>query len=151
MAITYKVKVEGRIYESKRSDYALPNKETMEFRYDPTKPFEVQLHIEGDNLWTFSRDLLAEAVEGVPAGLGDVRVFPTEQDIHITLDPGKSYHATLVFPLDKVTWFLKGTFRRVPRGKEHIDQARYDKFLIMCIEHQFVNSEAVWQKLAEGI
>src|ERR1700754_3022258 len=78
MSVKYKVEFNARITLMGER----PWHDDLMFLYDPAEPYTVILRIPGangkggDNDWQFARDLLAEALAGVPAGLGDVRIWP---------------------------------------------------------------------------
>jgi hypothetical protein len=91
-----------------------------EFRYRSWDPFTVQLELALDQSpsvsWEFARDLVLDGVEG-PVGLGDVRLFPGLEGIHLELY-GQRSAAVLVLDDEDVDHFLVESVRMVPVGAE---------------------------------
>jgi hypothetical protein len=125
--------------------------ERIEFRFADDAPFEVLLNAGGDITWRFARDLLIEALDGVPAGLGDVRIYPdSEAYLRIILQPSTEECATLIVPRKQVADFINATLGRVPRGAESIDPARFDRYLMLAVAHQFA-SDADFVELVKDL
>lgn len=77
--------------------------------------------------WVFARDLLIEGLEA-PAGLGDLRVRPSEEDDEVVLLDISSPNGDATFELDRegAEEFLANTLDLVPAGAEceHFDVDR---------------------------
>ncbi|ONH28854.1 SsgA family sporulation/cell division regulator [Pseudofrankia asymbiotica] len=93
-------------------------------RFDPTDPIAITLVVRmvGDQMveWTFARDLLA-AGGHQPAGVGDVRIGPSQGDrkwaLTISLT-GPEGQAELELPSRRVGTFLRQTYAAVPAEME---------------------------------
>lgn len=101
-------------------------------QYDTTDPFAVHVtfHTGGPGedthvVWTFSRQLIVDGLDR-PAGMGDVRVWPSADDggasIALSLC-SPSGEALFQVPRNALASFLSRTFAEVPIGAEgrHID------------------------------
>lgn len=97
------------------------------FRYDPADPYAVSatFHCEPEPetvTWTFARELLATGLDQ-PAGLGDVRVWPSPwatlhgDQVTIALSSPDG-EAVLEVPRKALCRFLRRTYALVPRGQE---------------------------------
>jgi hypothetical protein len=101
--------------------------------YDITDPYAVQVSFHtgsgaggGDVVqWTFARQLLSDGVS-VPAGEGDVQVWPSTGDgesvVCLSLS-SPSGRALFEVPLGDLVEFLGRTYQAVPTGGEsdHVD------------------------------
>jgi hypothetical protein len=101
--------------------------------YDITDPYAVQVSFHtgsgaggGDVVqWTFARQLLSDGVS-VPAGEGDVQVWPSSGDgasvVCLSLS-SPSGRALFEVPLGDLVEFLGRTYQAVPTGGEsdHVD------------------------------
>jgi hypothetical protein len=84
------------------------------FNYDPDLPYAVTLKMVTDKqtdpvLWTFSRDLLADAIKnpaGKIFGIGDVKVFRSSNFVSLTLGTNASNEITVNYPTVMVHRFL---------------------------------------------
>ena len=94
-----------------------------EFRYDPADPLAVQvatLYGGGDEVvWVFSRDLLDQGLRG-HAGLGDVRLWPSQGQLVMVLE-SPAGRAVFLYRHDQVRRFLLATARVDPLGGERVD------------------------------
>ncbi|MFG2332977.1 SsgA family sporulation/cell division regulator [Streptomyces sp. NPDC048604] len=94
-------------------------------RYDREDPYAVSMAfpppatLEGVEVsWAFSRELLAEGVEG-PAGLGDVRVRPYGYDRTVVEFHAPEGVAVVHVRTSEVRRFLDRAQLLVPEGREH--------------------------------
>ncbi|MEU8527809.1 MULTISPECIES: SsgA family sporulation/cell division regulator [Streptomyces] len=94
-------------------------------RYDRADPYAVSMAfpppatLEGVEVsWAFSRELLAEGVEG-PAGLGDVRVRPFGYDRTVVEFHAPEGVAVVHVRTAEVRRFLERAQHLVPAGREH--------------------------------
>ncbi|GGK94241.1 hypothetical protein Ppa06_64570 [Planomonospora parontospora subsp. parontospora] len=96
--------------------------------YELTDPYAVHIDFppppgSRDNVWTFARSLLAQALcparRGV-VGEGDIRFAEAEATdyLAIILHPGTPAACRLYARRDELTSFLSQTYRRVPAGSE---------------------------------
>jgi hypothetical protein len=101
------------------SDGSLPAV-NAELRYYCDDPFAVQMLLSVDQspaiCWTFGRELLMAGVS-MPAGLGDVQVFPTHDGIIIELRSGGAAARLLAHTPD-ISAFADRTLAVVPLGSE---------------------------------
>jgi hypothetical protein len=104
-----------------------PRMETVPatLRYDREDPFAVSMAfpppatLEGVEVsWAFSRELLAEGVEG-PAGVGDVRVRPYGYDRTVVEFHAPEGVAVVHLRTAELRRFLKRSQHLVPVGREH--------------------------------
>ncbi|MET9379211.1 SsgA family sporulation/cell division regulator [Streptomyces sp. NPDC003035] len=104
-----------------------PRMETVPatLRYDREDPFAVSMAfpppatLEGVEVsWAFSRELLAEGVEG-PAGVGDVRVRPYGYDRTVVEFHAPEGVAVVHIRTAELRRFLKRSQHLVPVGREH--------------------------------
>ncbi|HEY9375397.1 SsgA family sporulation/cell division regulator [Streptomyces sp.] len=93
-------------------------------RYDREDPYAVSMAfpppatLEGVEVsWAFSRELLAEGVEG-PAGLGDVRVRPFGYDRTVVEFHAPEGVAVVHVHTSEVRRFLERSQHLVPTGRE---------------------------------
>ncbi|WP_369251220.1 SsgA family sporulation/cell division regulator [Streptomyces sp. R41] len=98
---------------------------TMRLQYEPSDPYAVRAAfgvVGSDETveWIIGRDLLADGLEG-PAGEGDVRVWPAEEqdvsDFYILLNPPDGT-ALFKAPAREIKKFLQETEALVPKGVE---------------------------------
>ncbi len=119
------------------SDVAIPAVEA-ELRYHSNDPFAVQLLLSVDQgpviTWVFGRELLMTGVS-MPAGIGDVQVFPTHDGVIIELRSGKAI-ARLLAHIPDVDDFTERTLELVPLGTE-IDHFDLDSGLGSLPIHDF--------------
>jgi hypothetical protein len=67
--------------------------------------------------WVIARELLREGV-ALPSGMGDVRIYPTEEGLFIDLhSPGG--RAVLQGPIEPVIEFVARIYKAVPESREH--------------------------------
>lgn len=103
---------------------------TMSLRYEPSDPYALRVAftvVGSDDTvdWIIGRDLLADGLKG-PAGEGDIRVWPADEDdlgdVYILLSPPAGT-ALLKAPAQEIKTFLQETEAVVPRGAEprHFD------------------------------
>ena len=92
-----------------------------ELRYRTSDPYAVQLVLSLDQSpavsWEFARDLVITGAF-MPAGLGDVRLHPTEDGVVLELY-GVSCKAVLLLDRDDVLAFLGRCLGAVPSGREN--------------------------------
>jgi hypothetical protein len=90
------------------------------FMYRTDDPYAVIARFatcEGDNHWTFARELLLDGLTEA-AGEGDVRVSPAQdQQIYIDLR-AQDGTARLVCDRTALTWFVDQVFATIPEGEE---------------------------------
>ena len=119
------------------SDIAIPAVEA-ELRYHSNDPFAVQLLLSIDQgpviSWVFGRELLINGV-GMPAGIGDVQVFPTHDGVVIELRSGDATARLLAHSPDVVD-FTERTIELVPLGTE-MDHCDLDSGLGSLPIHDF--------------
>ncbi|MGS0688487.1 SsgA family sporulation/cell division regulator [Nakamurella sp. GG22] len=101
------------------SDAALPAV-NAELRYHCDDPFAVQMLLSVDQspviTWVFGRELLIDGIS-MPAGIGDVQVFPTRDGVIIELRSG-SVSARLLAHSPDLAEFAAGCVAQVPLGEE---------------------------------
>lgn len=108
------------------SDAALPAV-NAELRYYGDDPFAVHLLLSVDQspaiTWVFGRELLLTGAR-MPAGIGDVQVYPADDGVIIELRSGH-VGARLLAHTDDIDTFVTRTTARVPLGTEmdHYDFA----------------------------
>src|ERR1035438_6007666 len=92
--------------------------------YSGSDPYATRMafHVGTDEPveWIFARDLLAAGLDG-PAGEGDVRVWPAEDDGQAVLNIALSSpfgHAHFEAPLIATAAFLSRTFQVIAAGQE---------------------------------
>lgn len=96
-------------------------------RYDRSDPVAVHLLLGVDEtepvVWCVARDLLAAGLDE-PAGVGDVRVWPTPDGGFVAVALS-SPEGRCLFQVRRsaLVWFLNRTYRMVRRGaeSEHLD------------------------------
>jgi len=119
------------------SDIAIPAVEA-ELRYHSTDPYAVQVLLSVDQgpviTWVFGRELLMTGVS-MPAGIGDVQVFPTHDGVIIELRAGKAT-ARLLAHIPDVMDFTERTLELVPLGTE-IEHCDLDSGLGSLPIHDF--------------
>lgn len=107
-------------------DAALPVPAAL--RYDLTDPYAVHAtFLTGSETveWVFARELLAAGLRG-QAGLGDVRVWPSNQAgievVYVSLSSPEG-EALLEAPAKELSTFLERAYAAVPAGTEtdHLD------------------------------
>jgi hypothetical protein len=89
--------------------------------WSPTDPVAVTVDFfnpaSGDTTtWRWARDLLANGALA-PAGVGDVRIAPVDDELRITLSP-PSGHADFAVDADVICEFLDETYAQIPGGSE---------------------------------
>lgn len=90
--------------------------------YDPADPYAVQIDFHDgydDPVWSFARDLVRQGLRQ-PAGLGDVRLWPHDGQLWLTIE-GHDGKATFTTSRSEVGSFLAATYQAVPRGQEAVD------------------------------
>src|SRR6478752_4903998 len=91
-----------------------------ELRYSCDDPFAVQMLLSVDQSpaisWVFGRELLMTGVS-MPAGIGDVQVYPTHDGVIIELRSGGAV-ATLLGHIPDFREFTNATAELVPLGSE---------------------------------
>jgi Streptomyces sporulation and cell division protein, SsgA len=101
------------------SDPVLPAVQA-ELRYYCDDPFAVQMLLSIDQspaiCWVFGRELLADGLH-MPAGIGDVQIYPVEDGVAIELRSGSSSAKLLAYGPDLQT-FVDRTRDLVPAGAE---------------------------------
>ena len=101
------------------SDPVLPAVQA-ELRYYCDDPFAVQMQLSIDQSpaisWVFGRDLLTDGLH-MPAGIGDVQIYPVEDGVAIELRSGSSCATLLAYGPDLQT-FVDRTWELVPAGTE---------------------------------
>ncbi len=101
------------------SDAALPAV-NAELRYHCDDPFAVHLLLSVDQspaiTWVFGRELLVTGVR-MPAGIGDVQVYPASDGLIIELRSG-SVGARLLAHTADIEQFAARTTAQVPLGSE---------------------------------
>ncbi len=100
---------------------------TASLQYDTTDPYAVHVtfHAGGRGedtrvVWTFARQLILDGLEA-PAGMGDVRVWPSSDNDGKTVALAlcsPSGEALFQVPRDALTSFLRRTVVEVPIGFE---------------------------------
>jgi hypothetical protein len=119
------------------SDVAIPAVDA-ELRYHSDDPFAVQLLLSVDQgpliSWVFGRELLISGVN-MPAGIGDVQVFPTHDGVIIELRAGDAT-ARLLAHIPDVADFTERTLELVPLGTE-MDHCDLDSGLGSLPIHDF--------------
>lgn len=98
-----------------------------EMRYSTEDPFATQMLLSVDQSpaisWVFGRELLIAGV-GMPAGIGDVQVYPTHDGVIIELRSGDA-SAKLLAHIPDIQDFTDQTLELVPLGSE-MDHYRLD-------------------------
>lgn len=92
--------------------------------YTGDDPYAIRMafHVGADEPveWIFSRELLAEGIDG-PAGEGDVHVWPGTDHglgiLHVALSSPFG-HAHFEAPMTSIAEFLARTFAVIPAGEE---------------------------------
>ena len=101
------------------SDELLPAV-NAELRYYSEDPFAIQMLLSVDQSpaisWVFGRDLLMTGVD-MPAGIGDVQVYPTHDGVIIELRSGGAAARLLAHTPD-ISEFIDRTLELVPLGSE---------------------------------
>ena len=119
------------------SDVAIPAVDA-ELRYHTNDPFAIQLLLSVDRgpaiSWVFGRELLVNGV-GMPAGIGDVQVFPTHDGVIIELRSGDAA-ARLLAHIPDIVDFTDRTLELVPLGTE-MDHSDLDSELGSFPIHDF--------------
>lgn len=113
----------GYVFQTTRGT---PGQRTFDLVYSRRDPYVAGLRQrarDGEVLWEFARDLLADGVDGY-AGLGDIRIWPGAASHRVHIGVAMTSHegrCALWLPRAQVESFLARTFRLVPRGKEKVD------------------------------
>lgn len=112
-----------------------PVKQSVLFRYDRGDPLSIQAVFDGNNVWTFGRELLIEALEGDRvAGMADVMAWVSADGgclvVHLTSHDGEN---TLWFRKTQVRKFLKATEAIVPRARE-ADELEMDRHIAELLD-----------------
>lgn len=110
-------------------------KQSVLFRYDRSDPLSIQAVFDDDNVWTFGRELLIEALEGTRiAGLADVQAWVSADGgclvVHLTSHAGEN---TIWFRKTQVKKFLKATEAIVPRARE-ADELEMDRHIAELLD-----------------
>lgn len=94
------------------------------FLWRDIDPLAVGLAFPNQQAWIFSRDLLANGVDGSAGDRlhGDVLVLRMGDDVHISLR-SQFGRATVTFPRSMLLDALERTEQIVPRGTETVDWA----------------------------
>jgi hypothetical protein len=89
--------------------------------YNTKDPYAVRLAFPSLPIsdWVFARDLLAAGLQS-PAGVGDVRLEPRHDTVHISLTSPQG-HAVLAVDVDDVIEFLIATEELVEYHQETVD------------------------------
>ena len=93
-----------------------PRPMDVQFRYSPEDPYALWM-VFPTQTWCFARDLLLDALDGVPSGKGDVHIHSEDDKlcVHISSPDGR---AQIRFPRSEVTAFAAGSTALVLRGAE---------------------------------
>lgn len=106
-----------------------------ELRYRTTDPYAVQLVLSLDQSpavsWEFARDLVITGAF-MPAGLGDVRLHPSEDGIVLELH-GVSSRAVVLLDRDDVLAFLGRCLGAVPSGQENSFYDLTDELTLLSV------------------
>ena len=104
------------IYDSEHLRHGHPLPVRVVLRYLVDDPFTVALEFDEDNVWHFARELLLLGLN-THAGLGDVRIWPQDDAVFVTLSSPDGC-ATMAASRVGVRRFLMQTTRLVPIGQE---------------------------------
>ncbi len=105
-----------------------PGQGALDLVYRAADPLVVGLRrsdSNGDVVWEFARDLLADGLRGY-TGLGDIRIWPgaASHRAHIGVAMSSPHgRMAMWLPRVQVEKFLTRTFRLVPRGREDMGVA----------------------------
>jgi hypothetical protein len=101
------------------SEASLPSV-NAELRYSTEDPFAIQMLLSVDQSpaisWVFGRELLLAGVR-MPAGIGDVQVYPTHDGVIVELRSGSAVAKLLAHTPD-IQAFVDTTLELVPLGSE---------------------------------